>query len=309
MDVVINIEPDQEDEMCPRNQQKPQKKRRCSIWFWLCLFIVPVVLIGSGVTAYFLIPKGPDPTPQPTTTTSPESHSSTTTTLLPEAKTTPPITSKTTAVPETTTTRATPQITTTDASPIRPLVPGDWIRDVPMLFGNNEVRWNVGLYYGVVSHEVMLHACATLETEVNVHQPVYFNSKKEEASFDNIIYANSATVFGTAPPYNEMRLLWTGCHYERKNNVWNTKCGADLENYSNFCNQSGWKTDLEQLKASTANEAIYIVKDYGNVNNTEKTNPCWQLYDSKQLKSDMGDNSSDPVLPFTCFTQRKYEWS
>ena len=96
---------------------------------------------------------------------------------------------------------------------------------------------------------------------------------------------------------------------ERKNNVWNTKCGADLENYSNFCNQSGWKTDLEQLKASTANEAIYIVKDYGNVNNTEKTNPCWQLYDSKQLKSDMGDNSSDPVLPFTCFTQRKYEWS
>jgi len=56
MDVVINIEPDQEEEMC--NKQKPQKKRSCSIWFWLCLIIVPVA-IGAGLTAFFLIPRGP----------------------------------------------------------------------------------------------------------------------------------------------------------------------------------------------------------------------------------------------------------
>lgn len=273
MDVVINIEPDQEEEMC--NKQKPQKKRSCSIWFWLCLIIVPVA-IGAGLTAFFLIPRGPDPTPQPPTT-SPETPSSTT--PRPIEKTTIP------------TTTAILQTTTTDVSTPTPHVPGDWLRDIPLAIGN-AVRSYVGLHHGQVTHENMLFVCNSMEDEMGVHLPIHFNSRDEEFDFDKIIHANNDTVFGNIPPFNLKRLLWTGCYYEHKNKVWNTKCGQDPEIYNNFCNQPGWKNDLEQLKASTGDEIIYIVKDYNN--------SCWQLYDSNLLKSIMGYNSEEPILPFTC---------
>jgi len=106
-------------------------------------------------------------------------------------------------------------------------------------------------------------------------------------------------VFGNIPPYNETRLLWTGCYYENTNGAWKPKCGKDIEEYNNFCNQPGWKNDLEQLKASTVNKVIYILKDYGRDNAS-----CWQLYDSTLLKSIM-DTNEDPILPFTCILSPK----
>ena len=300
MDVVINIEPEEECEISSRNQQKPQKKRSCTIWFWLCLIIVPVV-IGAGVTAYYLIPKGADPTPQPTTI-SPESSSSTTTPILPEAKTIPPI-ATTTTIPEVTTTTTIPEVTTTTTIPEvtttrKPQIMGDWIKDVPMLIGN-ESRLHVSLIYGQLTHKAMLHMCTNSRDEKVFRRAAYFSNEEEETSFDGIIRANSATVFGNKPPYDKKRLLWTGCHYENRNKVWNTKCGQDPEIYNNFCNQPGWKNDLEQLKASTENKIIYIVKDF------REDNSCWQLFDSEQLKSTMGKVKSDPILPFTCIVSKK----
>ena len=307
MDVVINIEPDQEDEMCPRNQQKPQKKRRCSIWFWLCLFIVPVVLIGSGVTAYYLIPRGPDPTPQPPTT-SPETSSSTIppppeeTTILTTRTTTSttmpttiPTTSRTTTAMPTTTTVAV--IPTKDGTTITEYDQNSWIKDVPITIADE--TWFVHLFRGENNFESMRFLCDYIgKNSLNeMRGAVYFNKKEEEERFDTIILENANnntdSVFGTLP--HEKRLLWTGCAYEYKNSGnWETECEKDkLKAYNKFCNDD-WEQEMDELKKGK--EVFYIVKDYRE----KSKNVCWRFYDSKKLMGIMGANYKNPFLSFAC---------
>lgn len=286
MDVVINIEPNQEEEMC--NKQKPQKKRSCSIWFWLCLIIVPVA-IGAGLTAFFLIPRGPDPTPQPPTT-SPETPSSTTPRPI-EKTTIPPI-------------PITIMAATTVEPTGKPQRNVELLEEVPIRI-NNEDHWQVVLFSGQLPHSSMLRACSTI-AEHKVSRAVYFNNRQEEESFDKIIHdhtnPSSASVFGNIPPYNLKKLLWTGCFYKKINGDWKLNCGKDTSEYNNFC-KLDWINDLEKLKASEGNKVIYIVKDYG------RDNSCWQLYDSKELTTFLfGDNhkqDNNPFLPFACISSNK----
>ena len=294
MDVVINIEPDQEEEMC--NKQKPQKKRSCSIWFWLCLIIVPVA-IGGGLTAFFLIPRGPDPTPK-LPTTSPETPSSTT--PRPTEETTIP----TAVIPTTDDTTITDEITTYDQN--------SFVKDVPITISNES--WFVHLFRGEIGYESMRLFCDNVARiheskesttkDVGVSKAlkemrgaVYFNNKEEEKRFDTIILDNTNnsidSVFGTLP--HTKRLLWTGCAYEYKiSGNWETECEKDkLKAYNNFCNDD-WEQEMEELKKGK--EVFYIVKDYTG----ESKHFCWRFYDIEKLKEIMGDDYTNPYLPFAC---------
>ncbi len=309
MDVVINIEPDQEDEMCPRNQQKPQKKRSCPIWFWLCLFIVPVVLIGSGVTAYYLIPRGADPTPQPPTI-SPETSSSTTPpppeeTTIPMPTTIPTTKTTTTAMPTTTTIYVIP---TRDNTTIADYKQNSWIKDVPIHISGE--TWFVHLIRGEAFYKSMRSLCynfdkkslyvGALKSLKEMRGTVYFSSKEDEGNFDTIILDNTSidSVFGKLP--EKKRIIWTGCSYEYKNSGnWETECEKDrLKEYNNFCNYD-WEQEMDELKKGK--KVFYIVKDYREKSN----NFCWRFYDSEMLMSIMSDDFLNPHLPFACITPNK----
>ena len=311
--ISINVEPydpdtDMEDFTSPRNEKKSQEDKRscigscgtkCSTIAWIVVACA-ILLLGAGLTAYFLI--GPKPEPPTTSTISP------TTIIVPSTSpTVQPITTTAATVTPSITTTIEP--TTTKPEPTK-CIPIRWLKDVPLPPANNHPR-RASLFSGKVPHRTALEICSKMNDalfkgdmgnliesmKVNLWKgALYFTSIGEEESFDNIIQANSVdsiddSVFRNLPL--EERMMWTGCYYQQNGTSWLPRCQQNPFNgYNNFCDQEGWLTELKQLQgvASTSDE-IYIVKDYG------KAKGCWRLYLLKALMAS--------EFPFACIITKE----
>ena len=307
--ISINVEPFDPETMeectSPRNEKKSQEDKRSCVGCCgmsrrlLIIFIITAcaaLLLGAGLTVYFLIgprpesPTTPPPTPPSTTSASPS--------VLPNVTTTATVTSPT-------------------AKPGKaPCIPIRWLEDVPLL-ASNKPTMRASLFTGQVSHRISIDICSRIDkvlfnNTVDFVQSLgfskgalHFSFTDEEKSFDRIIRARNASVFTNLQ--SGQRKIWTGCYFKQTKKSWMHRCQKDpLTEYNNFCNKENWFKDLKELQAAAADEhdLIYIVKDYGN------NDGCWKLYLEKDLKAIMGDNNDKTHgvasrLPFACITVDK----
>jgi len=305
--ISINVEPydleAMEDCTSPRNEKKSQEdKRSCSGCCGMsrrsiivCIITAcALILLGAGLTAYFLI----SPKPEPTTTTG-----------------STPTTTTTGSTPTTTTTVSPPTTATTDPPTTKPIpikcFPIQWIKDETVRPADRD-PWRVSLFSGQVPQTDMVEVCDQIDRAVSGRPEiwngaVYLNNPEDEASFDTIVRENinnssSASldsIFGNRPNADQ-RLLWTGCYYQRvpeNEHIWRAECRTPFKDYENFCNATGWAKELEELQATAGpNHLIYIVKDY------RENKGCWKLFLSKQIAEILRDPFNIPKLSFACIT-------
>ncbi len=330
--ISINVEPFDPETMeectSPRNEKKSQEDKRSCVGccgmsrrlMIICIITAcATLLLGAGLTAYFLIDPKPEPpiTPPPT----PPSTTSAPPSVPPDVTTTATVTqSITTGSPPTTITTGSPSTTSTADPPTtspKPIecFPIQWIKDETVRPADKD-PWRVSLFSGQLCQARMLKVCDKIDkalADKNWDQTgkwngaVSLSTNEDEASFDKIIRENinnssSASldsIFGNRPNADQ-RLLWTGCYYQRvpeNEHIWRAECRTPFKDYENFCNATGWAKELEELQATAGpNHLIYIVKDY------RENKGCWKLFLSKQIAEILRDPFNIPKLSFACIT-------